>query len=179
MLKIIFYQFCEVWKGYAQELYRRLKQMSNTKCSDVTQPEVLEPGTVCCIGKGGNKTKNIGTHISSKHLTPRLLKRNSQRNCSLLSNNAMIQQTSQIIPESSNSECQRDRDTEFTQVLQRKIKSKTETQLVWYRNEPLATTGRDWANLDEWHQSWTVKIPGVFFCINQLQNSKDISYKSA
>jgi len=37
----------------------------------------------------------------------------------------MIQQVSQIIPESSNSECQRDRDTEFTQVLQREIKSKT------------------------------------------------------
>jgi hypothetical protein len=86
---------------------------------------------------------NIGMHLSSKHyFTPRLLKRN------VLNNSAMIQQTSQIIPESSNSECQRDRDTEFTQVLQRKIKSETETQLVWYRNEPL-TTGRDWANLDE------------------------------
>jgi hypothetical protein len=87
---------------------------------------------------------NIGMHISSKHyLTPLLLKRNSQRNCSLLNNNAMIRQTSQIKPESSNSECQWDRDTEFTQVLQEESKSKTETQLVWYRNEPLATTGRD------------------------------------
>ena len=117
--------------------------MSNTKCSDVTQHEVLQPGTVCSIGKDDNKAMNIGKHLSSKrYLTPRLLKRNSQRNCSLLSNNAMIQQTSQIIPESSNSECQSDRDTEFTQVLQREIQSKTETQLVWYRNEPL-TTGRD------------------------------------
>lgn len=55
----------------------------------------------------------------------------------------MIQQLSQIIPESSNSECQRDRDTEFTQVLQGKIKSKTKTRLVWYRNESLTITGRD------------------------------------
>lgn len=61
----------------------------------------------------------------------------------------MFQQTSHIIPESSNSECQRDKDTEFTQVLQREMNSRTETELVWYRNEPLTTTGRDWANLDE------------------------------
>jgi hypothetical protein len=122
---------------------------------------------------------DIGRHLSSKHcLTPRLLQRNSKQNWSLLSNNVTIQQTSQIITESSNSECQRDRDTEFTQVLQREIKSKTETQLAWYRNEPLTTTGREWANLDERHQSGTEKIPGVLFCIDQLPNSKDISYKS-
>ena len=118
--------------------------MSNTKCSDVTQYEVLRPGTVRSIGMGGNKAMNIRMHLSSKHyLIPRLLKKNSQRNCSLLRNNETIQQTSQIIPESSNSECQRDRDTEFTQVLQGEIKSKTETQFAWYRNEPLTTTGRD------------------------------------
>ena len=51
----------------------------------------------------------------------------------------MIQQIFPIIPESSNSECKRDRDTEFTQVLKKEIKSKTETQLVWHRNEPLTT----------------------------------------
>ena len=152
--------------------------MSNTKCSDITQYEVLRPGTVCSKGEGGNNVMNIGMHLSSKHyLTPRLLQRNSQQNWSLLSNNAMIQQTSQIIPESSNSECQRDRDKEFTQVLQRKIKSKTETTRM-VSQWAAYTTGRDWANLDERHQSWTEKIPGVFICIDQLPNSKDISYNS-
>jgi len=107
----------------AYELYRLFKQMSITKCSDVTQHELLRPGAVCSIGNGSNKAMNIGMHRSSKqYLNPRLLKRNSQRNCSLLSNNAIIQQTSQIIPESSKSECQRGRDTEFTQVLQGEIK---------------------------------------------------------
>lgn len=117
--------------------------MSSTRCSDVTQHEVLGPGTVCTTGKGGKKAMDIGLHLSSKHyLTPQLLKRISQWYCSLLSNNAMIQQISQIIPESSSSECQMDRDSTFTQVLQKDIKSKTEIQLVWYRNQPL-TTGRD------------------------------------